>query len=285
MTRKAKTIWIAAVLLLAGAGTLFAVYISAKPFEMTTTDTAWAEYFRQGRLRRGADQQLFDLTGKSVGIADFPAGHNVDNSGGPGRNQRQLIIDLPADDTLRMDRYLMAYCGRSDRVGVATGYLVEFVRRKEGWRAVYDVSIPSSYSRKYLLFHMDSKVRQMDLVVKYWRGPMGKAVMTFDGPFEAGKSVAARELPAMKVTAATMGTEGVLKIEGSTYFHWSQVNGYDAKGRRYDADLLHGNPQYYPGDFLEFHGVKLGDLVAVTCTEEANEVVFNNVPLELPAQP
>jgi hypothetical protein len=278
MTRKTKRLWIITVLLLAGAAIIPAIYeIFPRHFEMTTTDPAWSEYFQQARLRRGADEQLFDLAGKPQGKADYPSTRPVIDRG----IDRQLTIDLPADDTLRMDRSVIAYSGRLKRQLIAVGYLVDFARHGDRCRAVYDISIDSSFNRSYLLFEANSKVRQVDLVVKYWRGPMGKAAMTFVGPFETGKPVPAREGAQMKVTATTFGIEPVLKIEGSTYFHWSQVNGYDAKGHRYDADLVHGYPPRYPFDFLQFHGVKFSDIVAVTCTEDAYEVVFKNVPLEL----
>lgn len=283
MTRRSKIkLLIVGCLLVAGAAAIAVVELYPWSFAMETTDPAWADSFRQARLRRGADEQLFDLSGKFVARADYPAGRAVETDG----IKRQLIVELPGDDTLRMNGTCLVFSTRMRHQPIGAGYLVEAVRRADGWRVVYDLSIPPTFNRQLTPFSIRSKVRQVDLVVTYWRGPMGKAPMTFIGPFEKGKAIVAREVSNTKLTVDSIMND-YLRIEAEKYFNWGNgdVNGYDAKGHRYEGGLLHGSAEVYPGEFLEFHGVKIADLVAVTCGEIPYKVVLKNVPLDLPASP
>jgi hypothetical protein len=151
----------------------------------------------------------------------------------------------------------------------------------------YTLWLPAN-TRGLRWFDRSVTVQEVDVTVGYWRGPRGKAALTFQGPFTSGRTAFAGS-----GTLSILKTYGVDSRFGSLcslntpigidYPH--RVLAYDRAGRRYSVryTTLGSGTAGASGRFT-VDGLAPEEIAAVTVNEEERQRTFHNVSL-MPIDP
>jgi len=121
-----------------------------------------------------------------------------------------------------------------------------------------------------------------DLSIRYWCGPRGEAEYTFEGPFEAGRTLTGGGSVSCTLTAehyyGNRRRRGTLLYVDGFAAGWNKaaVLAYDARGQRHAA-RYHADMAFAKAYLVQ--GLAMRDIAFVTVNEESRERLFRNVRL------
>ena len=246
---------------------------------------------------RGDDTAIYDVNGNKIG--ETVGDHRFPQSWGSSASQykrlrRNFIFEMPpAGDVTFSSAHLVRVAGRR-RTHEYTAGPTPLVSKNGNTRFYIDSSFQPRYYFSPLgrlpfigdPFGRWRLFERVDVTLRYWYGPRGKAQFTFTGPFEAGRTYAADGNAGATLQVSdyfgTVGEWGTVMDFNSTraLVPTFEILVYDKQGARHHGGggaFGIGSVQLTRPMRAKALGLAPSDIMYVTAGERARERTFHNI--------
>jgi len=240
-------------------------------------------------VRPDCGDDILDTDGKKIGET---LGYAWDGANwGSTEMRRDFFFELPETDEPILFNMFHVLKAPGQIHSVGGGWARSLVDASGRRLLVLRSTIRHTYTRRSTVAGMqETPVQKVDLVLRYWCGPRGKAAFTFTGPFVPGKKVIADGgLPYTLTPHLLQTQDGTARLHLSTKQRYSfdtLALAYDASGERHPISRGGGGGGSSGAEY-DFHvaGVPLERVAALAFGEEPRTRTYRNIPIRYPDRP
>ncbi|MHC4497509.1 MAG: HEAT repeat domain-containing protein [Planctomycetota bacterium] len=235
-------------------------------------------------VRPDGGDDIYDANGKKIAENTFA---NIQARWSKDRQYRTFIFELPVPDDQMLFTPFLEIRPAGGEHGLSTGQR-HLVSSSDG-KLTYSVGL--TFPRRYKKL-FTKRIKQVDLTLRYYYGPRGKADFVFKGPFTAGQTVKAEGGANCELTTKedrlnfSNHPAASFRVSSKTRFDDDSVLVYDVSGRRHLPEGAGGRSGQY-GSSYEYRaeGLTLDSIAYVTVGEKPYERTFENVVVYYRGQP
>lgn len=284
------------VLVVLGLGAIvllaFVLTLLRDPEERQFTSTGPLDIKLLG-VRPDVDDDLYNPEGEKIG--ELPSYSRWTANWSPDSMHRDFVFSLPAgrEDLLFIPFHRLVESDSGRSLQPPSGY-----KRRRGSRERFILS--SRFNRTVRktwlpILHLsyDDPVEYVDITIRFFHGPRGKARFRFEGPFTPRETVSANTGP-HELTPLPNPFPGQrasrFQLKSPVFFDPDQEAvglAYDKAGNRHLARTASGSASSSTGVNFEYHvdGILLRDLAVITFGEQPKEQAFRNIRVRYPDRP
>ncbi|MCK4292784.1 MAG: hypothetical protein KAY65_06285 [Planctomycetes bacterium] len=240
-------------------------------------------------IRPDAGGVIYDTKGKKIcqtlGVATWDWSSWADDV-----HRRDFIFELPDTEEPVLLTPLPRVSVSGEKIPLGGSFAYSFVDYKGKKLLWLRTTFPRTFRKSILggLWRADVPIDAIDLTLRYYYGPPGKAAFTLKGPFRPEAAMTSEDgmyKVAFKKDAGTNSYRyAQFELSTGTYFHsYAPVVAYDSLGKRHLVTRGSGHSSLQ-GSRIEYtvDGVPLKKLAAVAFGEDPNHITFKNIRLDVP---